>query len=150
MYCIKSGFEINEILEHGINEKKRKVFKELDNGSLNKILKYSYANTCGRCNGAGECYYCTIINYIHAEFRRRRKLPQYATCQILNCGRDTNCGCMECRKNYPPHPMIDSREQQRELSLLGSSEDDNIRYYGCRKDAFPFMVHFPNNSKSDK
>ena len=38
MYCIKSGSEINEILEHGINEEKRKVFKELDNGSLNKIL----------------------------------------------------------------------------------------------------------------
>ena len=35
MYCIKSGFEINEILEHGISEEKRKVFKELDNGSLN-------------------------------------------------------------------------------------------------------------------
>ena len=66
MYCIKSGFEINEIFEHGINEVKRKVFKELDIGSLNKILKYSYADTCGRCNGGGECYYCTIINYIHA------------------------------------------------------------------------------------
>ena len=121
MYCIKSGFEINEILEHGINEEKRKVFKELDNGSLNKILKYSDADTCGRCNGGGKCYYCTIVNYIHAEFRRRRKLPQYATCQILNCDRDTDCGCMECRKNYPPHPKIDSREQQRGLSLLGSS-----------------------------
>ena len=55
MYCIKSGFEIKEILEHGINEEKRKVFKELDNGSLNKILKYSYSDTCGRCNGGGEC-----------------------------------------------------------------------------------------------
>ena len=76
MYCIKFVFEINEILEHGINEEKRKVFKELDNGSLNKILKYSYADTCGRYNGGGKCYYCTIINYIHAEFRRRRKLPQ--------------------------------------------------------------------------
>ena len=150
MYCIKSGFEINEILEHGINEEKRKVFKELDNGSLNKILKYSYADTCGRCNGGGKCYYCTIINYIHAEFRRRRKLPQYATCQILNCGCDTDCGCMECRKNYPPHPKIDSREQQRGLLLLGSSEDDSRRYYDCKKHAFPFMVHFPNNSKSDK
>ena len=64
MYCIKSGFEINEILEHGINEEKRNVFKELDNGSLNKILKYSYANACGRCNGGVECYYCTIINYM--------------------------------------------------------------------------------------
>ena len=150
MYSIKSGFEINEILEHGINAEKRKVFKELDNGSLNKILKCSYADTCGRCNGGAECYYYTIINYIHAEFRRRRKLPQYATCQILNCGRDTDCGCMECRKNYPPHPKIDSLEQQRGLSLLGSSEDDSIRYYGCKKHAFPFMVHFPNNSKSDK
>ena len=48
MYCIKSGFEINEILEQGINEEKSKFFKELDNGSLNKILKYSCANTCGR------------------------------------------------------------------------------------------------------
>ena len=61
---------------------------------------------------------------------------------------------MECRKNYPPphpHPNIDSREQQRGLSLLGSSsEDDSIRYYGCKKHAFPFMVHFPNNSKPDK
>ena len=66
MYCIKSGFEINEILEHGINEEKSKVFKELDNGSLNKILKYSYANTCG--DGGDECYYYTIINYTYAEF----------------------------------------------------------------------------------
>ena len=79
MYCIKSGFEINKILEHEINEEKSKDFKELNNGLLNKILKYCYANTCGRYNGGDECYYCTIINYIHAEFRRRRKLPQYAT-----------------------------------------------------------------------
>ena len=56
MYCIKSGFEINEILEHGINEEKSKVFKKRDNGSLNKILKYSYANTCGRYNRGDECY----------------------------------------------------------------------------------------------
>ena len=131
MYCIKSGFEINEILEHEINEEKD-----------------SYANTFGRCNKGGECYYCTIIDYIHAEFRRRRELPQYATCQILNCGRDTDCWCMECRKNYPPHPKIFSREQQHGLSLLGSSEDDSIRYHGCKKHAFPFMVHFANNSKS--
>ena len=68
MYCINSGFEINEILEHSINDKKSKVFKELNNCSLNKILKYSYANTCGRCNGTDGCYYCTIINYVHAEF----------------------------------------------------------------------------------
>ena len=76
---------------------------------------------------------------------KKEKLPQ-----ILNCGRDMDCGCMECRKNYPPHPKIDSQEQQRGLSLLGSSEDNSIRYYGCKKQAFPFMVHFPNNSKSDK
>ena len=106
-------------MEHGSNEEKSKVSKELDNGSLKKILKYSYANTCGRCNGDGEYYYCTIINYIHAEFRRKRKLPQYAACQILNYGLDTDCGCMEYRKNYPSHPKIDSREQQRGLSLLG-------------------------------
>ena len=115
-------------MEHGINEEKSKVFKELDNGSLNKTLKYSYADTCGRCNKGGQCYYCTIINYIEAEFRRRRKLPQYATCRILNCGRDTDCGCMECRKNYPSRPKIDSREQQRGLSLLSRSEDDSIRF----------------------
>ena len=65
-----------------------------------------------------------------------------------------DCGCMEFRKNYPPplppHPKIDSREQQRGLSLLGSSEDDSIRYYGCAKHEFPFMVRFPNHRKSDK
>ena len=88
-------------MKHGINEEKIKVFKELENGSLNIILKYFYASTCGRCDGGDERYYCTIINYIRAEFRRRRKLPQYATCQILNCGRDADCGYMECRKNYP-------------------------------------------------
>ena len=48
---------------------------------------------------------------------------------------------MEYRKNYPSHPKIDSREQQRGLSLLGSSEND---CYDCKKLAFPFMVHFPN------
>ena len=47
MYCIKSGFEINEILEHGINEEKRKVFKEPDNGSLNKILKILVVDVMG-------------------------------------------------------------------------------------------------------
>ena len=57
---------------------------------------------------------------------------------------------MECRKNPPPSPKIDSREQKRGLWLLGSSEDDTIRYYGCKKHAFPFMVHSPNHSKSDK
>ena len=68
MYCIKSSFEINETLEHGINEEKSKVFKELDNGSLNKVLKYSYANTCGRCNGGDECYYVPLLTIFMQNF----------------------------------------------------------------------------------
>ena len=48
------------------NEEKSKVFKDFDNGWLNKILKYSYANTCG--DRGDERYYYTIINYTHAEF----------------------------------------------------------------------------------
>ena len=51
MYWINAGFEISEILEHSINDEKSKVFKELRNCSLNKILKYSYANTCGNTLG---------------------------------------------------------------------------------------------------
>ena len=72
----------------------------------------------------------------------------YLGMRLAKCGCDTDCGCMECRKNYPPHPKIDFREQQRGLWLLGSSEDDIIRYYGCTKHAFPFMVHFLSHSKS--
>ena len=138
------GFEINKILDSDISKEKSKVFKELDVDSLNKVSKYCYANSCGRCNKTDCCYYYIIINYVHKEFRERRKRSEYSTCHILNSGRDENCGCFACDKIYPLHPSLNSEG----VTAMCSNKDDTIRYYGCAKHCFPFMVYFPPKESS--
>ena len=82
MYRVNAGFKVIKILDNDISEEKSKVFKELDVDSLEKILKYCYANICGRCNGTDCCYYYIIVNYVHEEFRQRRRSPEYLTFRI--------------------------------------------------------------------
>ena len=82
MYRVNAGFKIVKILDNDISEEKSKVFKELDVDSLKKILKYCYANTCRRCNGTDCCYHYIIVNYVHEEFRQRRRSPEYLTFRI--------------------------------------------------------------------
>ena len=144
MYRVNASFEINKILDNDIREAKSKVFKELDVDSLNKILKYCYANTCGRCNGTDRCYCYIIINHVHEEFTESRKSLKYSTCRILNSGRDEDCVCFACNKIYPLHPFLNSEG----VTAIGSNKDDTIRYYGCAKHCFPFMVYFPPKESS--
>ena len=63
------GFEINNILENEITkEKATKVFANLDEQSLEKVIRYCLGNTYYSCWGRDEYYYCTIIKFVNEEF----------------------------------------------------------------------------------
>ena len=73
MYSLVEGFQIDTIISDVISENKRKFFKELDAISLKKVTNYYYSNAYDKCCGTDDCYFCTIIDYVHQEFRGRRE-----------------------------------------------------------------------------
>ena len=73
---ITFGFEIDNILNHEINEEKAQIFVNFDKASLNKMVKYCYSNTVYKCWGRDECYYCTITKFVHEELRVRKRIRE--------------------------------------------------------------------------
>ena len=96
MYSLVEGFQIGKIISDVISENKRKFFRELDTISLKKVTSYCYSNNYDECCGTDNCYFCTIIDYVHQEFRERRENNK--CCLILHKGKN-NCTCYECINN---------------------------------------------------
>ena len=103
MYLFVEGFQIDKIISDIISENKRKFFTELDIISLKKVTNYCHSNTCDKCCGTDDCFFCTIIDFIHQEFRERREKNK--CCFILQKGQD-KCSCYECSSDNELHYLL--------------------------------------------
>ena len=103
LYHIAEGYQIDEIIGNSINESKRKFFQEVGTPSLNKILRYCYANTYDRYGSTDGCYFCVTIDYVHEEFHRRRETINI--CSVLH-QRKSCCLCYDCQNSNKLHYLL--------------------------------------------
>ena len=103
LYSLVERFQIDEIIVEVISENKRKLFTELDTISLKKVTNYCYSNTYDKSCGTDDCYFCTIIDYVHQEFRERRENNK---CYLILHEGKKNYTCYECRSNNKLHYLL--------------------------------------------
>ena len=103
MYSLVKGFQIDETISDVISENTRKFFKELDTISLNKVTNYCYSNTSDKCCSNDDCYFCTIMDYVHQEFQDWRENNKCSL--ILHKGKN-NYTCYECSGNNKLHYLL--------------------------------------------
>ena len=104
LYRIPEGYMINHFLKGGLDKSKRYVIEELDNLPLRLGLDYCYANNAYSCLRTDQCYYCTIIDFIGTEFRKRRSSDN-GYYHILQKEKRA-CSCWVCRKDNDPHYVL--------------------------------------------
>ena len=103
MYSLDEGIQIDKIISDAISGNERKPFTELDAIYLKTVTNYCYSNTCDKFCGTDDCCFCTIIDFIHQEFREWREKNK--CCLILHKGQN-ECSCYECSSNNELHDPL--------------------------------------------
>lgn len=71
MHYLRNRFKTNKILGYPTKDNKKNCYPKLDARSLLNVRIYCYGNTCYTYCGTNRCYYCIVIDLIHAEFQLR-------------------------------------------------------------------------------